>query len=45
MKYFKVLLVLLFSIVLFTGCNNLMNTPTKKVELLLSKYQKKTRRY
>ena len=41
MKYFKVLLVLLFSIVLFTGCNNLMNTPTKKVELLLSKYQKK----
>ena len=24
-----------------TGCNNLMNTPTKKVELLLSKYQKK----
>jgi hypothetical protein len=28
-------------IFLITGCDNLMNTPTKKVELLLSKYQKK----
>ena len=27
-------------IILLTGCNNLMNTPTKKVEYLLSKYQK-----
>ena len=41
MKYIKLLLISLFSLSLLTGCNNLMNTPTKKVELLLSKYQKK----
>ena len=34
----KILLVLLIIIGL-TGCANLMNTPTKKVEYLLSKYQ------
>lgn len=34
----KILLVLL-AIICLTGCNNLMNTPTKKVETLLSKYQ------
>ena len=33
----KILLVI--SIVLLTACANLMNTPTKKVEKLLSKYQ------
>ena len=41
MRFIKVIFVLIFSIFLLTGCNNLMNTPTKKVELLLSKYQKK----
>ncbi len=35
-KILFIVLVLLF----LTGCNNLMNTPTKKVEYLLSKYQK-----
>ena len=35
----KILLIILMVICL-TGCNNLMNTPTKKVETLLSKYQK-----
>ena len=35
----KILLIILVVICL-TGCNNLMNTPTKKVETLLSKYQK-----
>ena len=34
----KILWVLLI-IICLTGCNNLMNTPTKKVEYLLSKYQ------
>ena len=34
----KILWVLLI-VVFLTGCNNLMNTPTKKVEYLLSKYQ------
>ena len=34
----KILLVLL-TMVILTGCANLMNTPTKKVEYLLSKYQ------
>jgi len=33
----KILLVL--TILLLTACTNLMNTPTKKVEYLLSKYQ------
>ena len=41
MRFIKVIFVLIFSIFLLTGCNNLMNNPTKKVELLLSKYQKK----
>ncbi len=41
MKLIKFIYVLIFSVFLLTGCNNLMNTPTKKVELLLSKYQKK----
>lgn len=35
----KKILWLLLAIVCLTGCNNLMNTPTKKVEYLLSKYQ------
>ncbi len=39
MKKIKYLLILIVC-VLLVGCNNLMNTPTKKVELLLSKYQK-----
>ena len=34
----KILWVLLV-IICLTGCNNLMNTPTKKVEYLLGKYQ------
>ena len=40
MKLKIFIFVLMFSIFWLTGCNNLMNTPTKKVELLLSKYQK-----
>ena len=35
----KKILWILIGVVLLTGCNNLMNTPTKKVEYLLSKYQ------
>lgn len=35
----KKILWILLLIVFITGCNNLMNTPTKKVEYLLSKYQ------
>ena len=35
----KILLILLM-IILVTGCNSLMNSPTKKVEYLLNKYQK-----
>ena len=34
----KIFLALLI-IICLTGCNTLMNTPTKKVEYLLSKYQ------
>ena len=41
MKLVKFVLLLIFGIFILTGCNNLMNSPTKKVELLLSKYQKK----
>ena len=41
MRLGKIIFVLIFSLFLLTGCNYLMNTPTKKVELLLSKYQKK----
>ena len=36
----KKLIIILFCLVFIVGCANLMNTPTKKVELLLSKYQK-----
>ena len=36
----KKIIVILFCLVFIVGCTNLMNTPTKKVELLLSKYQK-----
>lgn len=35
----KKILWILLILVCLTGCNNLMNTPTKKVEYLLSKYQ------
>ncbi len=35
----KRILWILLIIVCLTGCNSLMNTPTKKVEYLLSKYQ------
>lgn len=41
MKLYKLLFTIVLSIILLTGCENLMNTPTKKVELLLNKYQKK----
>ena len=36
----KILLYVFMGLFLLTGCGNLMNTPVKKVELLLSKYQK-----
>ncbi len=36
----KIFLAVIVSLFMLTGCNNLMNTPTKKVELLLGKYQK-----
>lgn len=36
----KKILFVLFGIIFLVGCSNLMNTPTKKVEYLLSKYQK-----
>ncbi len=36
----KKLLLVILVVICFTGCNNLMNTPTKKVEYLLTKYQK-----
>lgn len=36
----KGLLIFIFVVLLLTGCDSLMNTPTKKVENLLSKYQK-----
>lgn len=35
----KKILWIVVVIILLTGCNTLMNTPTKKVEYLLSKYQ------
>lgn len=41
MKKLKIICICILSVLLLTGCDNLMNTPTKKVELLLSKYQKK----
>ena len=36
----KKILIVLFCLVFIVGCANLMNTPTKKVEKLLSMYQK-----
>lgn len=36
----KKLLIFILGIFLLTGCDTLMNTPTKRVENLLSKYQK-----
>ena len=36
----KKIIILVFIVLLLTGCNKLMNTPVKKVELLLSNYQK-----
>ncbi len=36
----KILFVFLLGLFIITGCDNLMNTPTKKVENLLGKYQK-----
>ena len=37
----KKIILVVFSLLLFTfGCENMMNTPTKKVEEFLSKYQK-----
>ena len=36
----KKILFIILGVLCLTGCNNLMNTPTKKVEYLLSKYQK-----
>ena len=35
----KKILIFILSVFLLTGCDNLMNTPTKRVENLLSKYQ------
>ncbi len=40
MKIFKMIGFLTILLVIITGCDNLMNTPTKKVEMLLGKYQK-----
>jgi len=39
MKKGILFLVVMLSIVMLTGCNTVMNTPTKRVENLLSKYQ------
>ena len=36
----KILLSFFLVLVLMTGCNGLLNTPVKKVELLLDKYRK-----
>ena len=35
----KKILMLAVSLVLLTGCNDMMNTPTKRVEEYLGKYQ------
>ncbi len=35
----KILLILCLGLLFFTGCNNTLNTPTKKVEEFLGKYQ------
>lgn len=36
----KIIITLLISIIIFTGCQNMKNTPTKKVEEFLSMYQR-----
>ena len=36
----KILIAFLLGIIILTGCNNTMNTPTSKVEDFLGKYQK-----
>ena len=38
-KFSKVFIVMFLVLSLFTGCGNMENTPTKKVEELLGKYQ------
>ena len=35
----KKILLLLVSLILVTGCNDMMNTPTRRVEEYLGKYQ------
>jgi len=39
MKQFKKILLIIVILLLVVGCGNMMNTPTKKVEQFLSKYQ------
>ena len=39
----KKILIFILGVFLLTGCDNLMNTPTKRVENLLSKYQQQDR--
>ena len=39
MKRISKVLMLLFIIIIITGCGNMMDTPTKKVESLFNKYQ------
>lgn len=39
MKKIKKILLMTFILFLIVGCGNMMNTPTKKVEQFLSKYQ------
>ena len=36
----KKLILVIFSFLLFTGCESMMNTPTKRVEEFLNKYQR-----
>lgn len=39
MKKFRKLIIIIMTVFLVVGCGNMMNTPTKKVEEFLSKYQ------
>lgn len=39
MKKLRKVLLVIIALVIITGCGNMMNTPTKKVEEFLSKYQ------
>lgn len=39
MKRINIFMVLILCCIMLVGCGNVMNTPTKKVESLLSKYQ------